>query len=366
MTVPSSQPGPRRSPLFSRYLDLGAKLTPFSGWEMPLQFQGIRQEHQAVRQQVGLFDISHMGKFVLQGGNPLETLQTLVPSDLSRLKPGKARYTVLLNAEGGILDDLIIYRQDGEQVVLIVNAATQDADREWLQAHLPKTTTWGDRHEGHVLLALQGPQAQTCLQPLVTSHLAQLSFFSHRQVQILGHPAFIARTGYTGEDGFEIMMAPEAGQHLWDSLISEGVVPCGLGARDTLRLEAALPLYGQDMTRETTPLEAGLDWLVHLNRKGDFIGRQRLEQQASQGVSRRLVGIEMLSRQIARHDYPLFHEGTCIGQVTSGGPSPSLGKNIALGYVPPELASPGQGLQVQIRGKLYEAEVVETPFYRRP
>ena len=273
---------------------------------------------------------------------------------------------MLLNPEGGILDDLIIYHQENEQVLLIVNAATREADGAWIQSHLPASTTWSDRTQEQVLLALQGPEAQSHLQSLVTCDLTQLSFFSHCHLQILGHPAFIARTGYTGEDGFEIMLSPEAGEHLWDSLISEGVTPCGLGARDTLRLEAALPLYGQDMTPETTPLEAGLDWLVHLKRKGDFIGRQRLEEQASQGVSQRLVGIEMLSRQIARHDYPLFHEGTCIGQVTSGGPSPSLGKNIALGYVPPELASPGQGLQVQIRGKLYEAEVVKTPFYRRP
>jgi len=358
-------PQPRRSPLFSRYSDLGAKLTSFSGWEMPLQFQGIRQEHQAVRQQVGVFDISHMGKFILRGGNPLEALDPLVPSDLSRLKPGKARYTLLLNPEGGILDDLIVYCQADDEVVLIVNAATRERDHDWLQAHLPETTHLSDRSDSQVLLALQGQLAQSVLQPLVDTNLAQLSVFNHCQTEIFGHPAFIARTGYTGEDGFEIMLPPEAGLHLWDYLLEREAVPCGLGARDTLRLEAALPLYGQDMNEETTPLEAGLDWLVHLKRKGDFIGRSILEHQAAEGWPRQLVGIAMLGRSIARHDYSLWHEGTSVGYVTSGAPSPTLGINIALGYVPPGLSHPGQALEVEIRGKRHPAEVVKTPFYRR-
>lgn len=358
-------PLPRRSPLFPRYRDLGAKLTSFSGWEMPLQFQGIRQEHHAVRQQVGVFDISHMGKFLLRGGNPLDSLDPLVPSDLSRLKPGKARYTLLLNPEGGILDDLIVYRQADDEVVLIVNAATRERDKDWIQAHLAEGTRLSDRSETQVLLALQGQLAQSVLQPLVDTNLAQLSFFNHCRTQMFGHPAFIARTGYTGEDGFEIMLPPEAGLNLWDHLLEQGVVPCGLGARDTLRLEAALPLYGQDMDEDTTPLEAGLGWLVHLERKGDFIGRPRLQQQATQGQARQLVGIAMLGRPIARHDYPLWHEGTPVGHVTSGAPSPTLGINIALGYVPPHLTNPGQGLEVEIRGKRHPAEVVKTPFYRR-
>ncbi len=332
---------------------------------MPLQFQGIRQEHQAVRQQVGVFDISHMGKFLLKGGNPLEALDPLVPSDLSRLKPGKARYTLLLNPEGGILDDLIVYRQAEDEVILIVNAATQEADKDWLQAHLPEKTQLRDRSETQVLLALQGQLAQSVLQPLVDINLAQLSVFNHGQTQIFGDPAFIARTGYTGEDGFEIMLPAAAGLNLWDTLLEQEVVPCGLGARDTLRLEAALPLYGQDMDEQTTPLEAGLDWLVHLERKGDFMGRSVLEQQAAEGRPRQLVGIAMLGRSIARHDYPLFQEGTPVGRVTSGAPSPTLGINIALGYVPPHLTIPGQGLEVEIRGKRHRAEVVKTPFYRR-
>lgn len=332
---------------------------------MPLQFQGIRQEHQAVRQQVGVFDISHMGKFLLKGGNPLEALDPLVPSDLSRLKPGKARYTLLLNPEGGILDDLIVYRQAEDEVILIVNAATQEADKDWLQAHLPEKTQLRDRSETQVLLALQGQLAQSVLQPLVDINLAQLSVFNHGQTQIFGDPAFIARTGYTGEDGFEIMLPAAAGLNLWDYLLEQEVAPCGLGARDTLRLEAALPLYGQDMDEQTTPLEAGLDWLVHLERKGDFMGRSVLEQQAAGGPSRQLVGIAMVGRSIARHDYPLWQAGTPVGRVTSGAPSPTLGINIALGYVPLHLTTPGQRLEVEIRGKRHLAEVVKTPFYLR-
>lgn len=332
---------------------------------MPLQFQGIRQEHQAVRQQVGVFDISHMGKFLLKGGNPLEALDPLVPSDLSRLKPGKARYTLLLNPEGGILDDLIVYRQAEDEVILIVNAATQEADKDWLQAHLPEKTQLRDRSETQVLLALQGQLAQSVLQPLVDINLAQLSVFNHGQTQIFGDPAFIARTGYTGEDGFEIMLPAAAGLNLWDYLLEQEVAPCGLGARDTLRLEAALPLYGQDMDEQTTPLEAGLDWLVHLERKGDFMGRSVLEQQAAGGPSRQLVGIAMVGRSIARHDYPLWQAGTPVGRVTSGAPSPTLGINIALGYVPLHLTTPGQTLEVEVRGKRHLAEVVKTPFYLR-
>ncbi len=346
-------------------------MTAFSGWEMPVQFVGITKEHQAVRQQVGMFDISHMGKFVLQGNAVLAQLQPLVPSNLGRLQPGMAQYSLLLNEQGGILDDLIVYDQGtteaGDQrVVLIVNAATREMDKAWLLAHLDTNQlTFADHSLDMVLIAVQGPQAIAALQPLVAQDLSPIPAFGHLETTILGAPAFIARTGYTGEDGVEIMLAAEAGQDLWRSLLDAGITPCGLGARDTLRLEAAMGLYGQDMTTSTTPLEAGLGWVVHLAEKQDFMGRAALEAQKQAGVPRRLVGLQLQGRTIARHDYPVWFEGAAIGIVTSGTLSPTLGYPIALAYVPTALSKPGQEVLVEIRGKQYPATVVKRPFYRR-
>ena len=358
-----------KTPLHSLICQQTTKLTAFAGLEMPIQFTGLKQEHQAVRESVGMFDISHMGKFVLTGQGILKALQTLVPTDLGRLSPGKAQYTVLLNEQAGIIDDIIIYDQgktpDGqERVTLIVNAATTQKDHDWLLAHLPKTVTLTDLSSDLVLIALQGPKAIAVLQPLLDQELGQLPAFGHLEATLLGETAFIARTGYTGEDGFEIMLSPTAGQKLWQTFLTNGVVPCGLGARDTLRLEAAMGLYGQDMDDQTTPLEAGLGWLVHLDKPGDFIGRSPLEQQKAHGVKKRLVGLEMQGKQIARHDYPILHQDQTIGVITSGTLSPTLNKAIALGYVPVELAKIGQTLEVEIRGKTYPAQVVKKPFYR--
>ncbi|MEB3227067.1 MAG: glycine cleavage system aminomethyltransferase GcvT, partial [Synechocystis sp.] len=307
-----------KTPLHPLICQQTTKLTAFAGWEMPVQFTGLKQEHQAVRQGVGMFDISHMGKFVLTGQGILTALQTLVPTDLRRLSPGKAQYTVLLNDQAGIIDDIIIYDQGQtpdcqERMTLIVNAATTEKDRDWLLAHLPKTVTLTDLSGDRVLIALQGPQAIAVLQPLVDQDLAPLPAFAHLEATLLGETVFIARTGYTGEDGVEIMLSPTAGQQLWQRLGDQGVVPCGLGARDTLRLEAAMGLYGQDMNAHTTPLEAGLGWLVHLDKPEDFVGRSILEQQKVDGVKKRLVGIEMQGKQIARHDYPIVHNQETVG-----------------------------------------------------
>ncbi|MBD2652660.1 glycine cleavage system aminomethyltransferase GcvT [Synechocystis sp. FACHB-383] len=358
-----------RTPLYDLIGQQTSKLTAFAGWEMPVQFTGLKQEHQAVREKVGMFDISHMGKFVLTGADVLTALQSLVPSDLARLTPGKAQYTVLLNEQGGIIDDIIVYDQGKtangeEQVTLIVNAATTEKDKQWLLGHLSQVIDLQDLSREQVLIALQGPESVSVLQPLVDGDLDGLPAFGHLETELLGAKAFIARTGYTGEDGFEIMVSPEVGQQLWQTFLRKDVAPCGLGARDTLRLEAAMDLYGQDMNDHTTPLEAGLGWLVHLDSKGDFIGRSVLEQQKTNGIEKRLVGLEMLGKQIARHDYPLMHKGKNIGIVTSGTLSPTLEKAIALGYVPPELAKVGQELEVEIRGKTYGIKVVKKPFYR--
>ena len=359
-----------RTPLYQLALEQKARLTAFSGWEMPVQYSGIGQEHEAVRTSAGMFDISHMGKFAFQGRQLLEHLQPLVPSDLKRLHVGEAQYTVLLNSQAGIIDDIIFYYQGedkaGEQRgMMIVNAATRTRDKALLLANLEAAPVdLQDLSKEKVLIAVQGPQAAAYLQPFVQEDLTPIKAFGHLEATLLDQPAFIARTGYTGEDGFEVMVAPEVGVELWRSLLSAGVTPCGLGARDTLRLEAAMALYGQDIYETTTPLEAGLGWVVHLDTKGDFIGRSVLEQQKATGVERRLVGIEMQGRYIARHGYPVLYEGKPVGEVTSGTLSPTVGKAIALAYVPTSLSKTGQQLEVEIRGKAYPAVVVKKPFYR--
>ena len=353
-------------------------MVPFAGWDMPVQFSGLLQEHQAVRQQVGMFDISHMGVLRLEGTNPKDTLQALVPTDLHRIGPGEACYTVLLNEKGGILDDLVVYdlgtnKQDSQSLLIVINAACSETDTIWLKQHLqPAGIALSDAKNNGVLLALQGPQATKVLERLSGESLASLPRFGHRQVQFYGLGAedpcsvFVARTGYTGEDGFELLLEAEAGRALWLQLLTEGVIPCGLGSRDTLRLEAAMHLYGQDMDINTTPFEAGLGWLVHLEMPAPFMGRTALEQQAEQGPIRRLVGLKLSGRAIARHGYPLLHNNNKVGEITSGTWSPSLGEAIALGYLPTALARIGNEVEVEIRGKHHPATVVKRPFYRRP
>ncbi|QIR39642.1 glycine cleavage system aminomethyltransferase GcvT [Tolypothrix sp. PCC 7910] len=359
-----------RTPLYQLGLKLKARFTNFSGWEMPVQYSGITREHEAVRNEAGMFDISHMGKFTLQGKNPIEHLQKLVPSDLNRLKPGQAQYTVLLNPQGGIIDDIIIYHQGEDstgkqQVAIIVNAGTTDKDKAWLLEHLDlNAVEFQDLSQDKALIAIQGPKAVQYLQPFVEADLNPIKAFGHLQASVLGKPAFLARTGYTGEDGFEVMVDPEVGIELWQSLSEAGVIPCGLGARDTLRLEAAMALYGQDIGDTTTPLEAGLGWLVHLDTKGDFIGRAVLEEQKANGLKRRLVGLQMQGRNIARHGYQVLSSGKVVGEVTSGTLSPTLSYPIALAYVPSQVATIGQQLEVEIRGKAYPTVVVKRPFYR--
>lgn len=360
-----------RTPLYPLHLELNARMVPFSGWEMPVQYSGISQEHHAVRQQTGMFDISHMGKFVLSGANLIDQLQKLVPSDLSPLQPGEAQYTVMLNPAAGIVDDLIIYFQGevkGEQkITTIVNAATTDKDKNWLLSHLDMSRVeFQDLSLNKALIAVQGATAVQSLQAFVQEDLFAIKRFGHLEGTVLGKPGFLARTGYTGEDGFEVMVDPDVAESLWRSLLQSGVVPCGLGARDTLRLEAAMALYGQDINDSTTPLEAGLNWLVHLDRKGEFIGRSRLEQQKETGVDRRLVGLQMAGRNIARHDYLVLHNGEKVGIVTSGTLSQTLGYPVALAYVTTALSKLGQILEVEIRGKAYSATVVKRPFYKSP
>jgi len=360
-----------RTPLYDLAVESKARFTEFSGWEMPVQFSGIGQEHQAVRTTAGMFDISHMGKFTMQGKDLISQLQNLVPSDLSRLQPGQAQYSVLLNPEAGIIDDIIFYYQGEsagvQQGVMIVNAATAAKDKVWLLNHINTSVVeFQDISQEKALIAVQGPEATKQLQQFVKEDLSNIKSFGHLSGTVLGKTAFLARTGYTGEDGFEVMVDPEVGVELWRGLLAAGVVPCGLGARDTLRLEAAMALYGQDITEGTTPLEAGLNWLVHLDSKGEFIGRKILESQKASGVTQRLVALQMQGRNIARHDYPVIYQGERVGEVTSGSWSPTLECAIALAFVPTNLSKIDQELEVEIRGKFYPAKVVKKPFYRSP
>jgi aminomethyltransferase len=363
-------------------------MVPFAGWEMAVQYGGLVAEHQAVRRHCGVFDISHMGVLRLRGDGAKDALQSLVPSDLFRIGPGEACYTVLLNEAGGIRDDLIVYDRgwgpgaggepESHELLLVINAACAEADTAWLCSQLePQGITITDAKGDGVLLALQGPEAQTRLEALAGTHLTGLPRFGHRHLNLQGSAAaaaagagvFVARTGYTGEDGFELLLSRDAGQALWQQLLAEGVTPCGLGARDSLRLEAAMHLYGADMDATTSPLEVSLAWLVHLEMPKPFVGRAVLERQSAEGVTRRLVGLELEGRAIPRHGYPVLAAGAQpgsepIGEVTSGGWSPCLERGIALALVPAELARPGTALAVQIRGKAEPARVVRRPFYK--
>ena len=365
-----------RTPLHDLCVTTGGRMVPFAGWEMPVQFSGLVAEHTAVRQRVGLFDISHMGVLRIEGSNPKDALQTLVPTDLHRIGPGQACYSVLLNESGGIRDDLIVYDlgqtnsgQGEASLIVVINAACAAADTAWISEQLtPQGLQVTDEKGDGVLLALQGPEALARMEQLSGVDLHALPRFAHRMLDLKGlsRPVFCARTGYTGEDGVELLLAREDGRNLWNRLVADGVTPCGLGARDTLRLEAAMHLYGQDMDADTTPFEAGLGWLVHLEMPSTFTGRAALERAADSGPSRRLVGLKLKGRAIARHGYPVIHNGEQAGAITSGSWSPTLQEAIALAYVPTALAKVGQELGVEIRGQVQAATVVRRPFYRHP
>ena len=353
-------------------------MVPFAGWEMAVQFAGLLEEHKAVRERCGLFDISHMGVLRLSGPGAKDVVQGLVPTDLFRIGPGEACYTVLLNEQGGIQDDLIVYDRgwdasaEAHELLLVINAACAEADTAWIRSHLEPAGIQVSDHKGDgVLVALQGPEAAAQLEAISGTSLEGLPRFGHCQLELPGiGSAFVARTGYTGEDGFELLLDRAAGLAFWTQCLERGIQPCGLGARDTLRLEAAMHLYGSDMDATTSPLEVGLGWLVHLEMPKPFIGREVLERQTSDGVQRRLVGLQLQGRAIPRHGYPVLAAGaepgsTPIGTITSGGWSPSLQAGIALAHVPANATKLGSELAVEIRGRAETAVVVKRPFYRR-
>jgi aminomethyltransferase len=358
----------RRTSLYGEHLAAGARMVPFAGWEMPVQYAGIVEEHRAVRTRAGLFDVSHMGEVEVSGRGARETVQWLLTNDIGRLRPGAGLYSPMCAPHGGILDDLTVFRLDEERYLLIVNAATADSDYRWIATHT-RGAEATDRSAEFALLALQGPRAQSILQRLTRADLTGLRAFAMLDgIDVAGARAFISRTGYTGEDGFEIGCPWDSAPAIWQTLMdagrSDGLVPVGLGARDTLRLEAGFMLYGTDIDETTTPLEAPLAWTVKWE-KGDFAGRGALEEQKARGVARKLIGFEMLDRAIARHGYPLTAGATPVGAVTSGTFGPWVNKGIGMGYVERAAAVPGAALEVEIRGKAARAVVVKLPFYRR-
>jgi len=346
-------------------------MVAFGGWEMPVEYTGLIAEHLAVRKAAGLFDVSHMGEFEVSGPGALAFLQKVTANNVAKLRDGQAQYSALPLANGAPVDDVIVYRCAPDRFLLVVNAANLEKDWGWLRSQGPVGCELRDRSDDYALLALQGPSAQAILQPLTAIDLAQVAHYHFAEGTVGGHPVTVARTGYTGEDGFEIFVAPDRADGLWRRLIEagrdRGLVPAGLGARDTLRLEAKMCLYGNDLDDTTTLVEAGLGFIVSLDpEKGDFVGRPVLEEQKKSGPPRKLVGFEVTGRGIARHGYPVYLGDTEVGAVTSGSYAPFLQKNIGLVYLPSGKAAPGTELEVEIRGKRVPARVVPTPFYRRP
>ncbi|HMF42189.1 MAG TPA: glycine cleavage system aminomethyltransferase GcvT [Polyangia bacterium] len=361
----------RRTPLYEAHVRLGAKMVDFGGWAMPVSYPtGILEEHRATRTAVGVFDVCHMGEVHFTGPGAAATVQRLVTNDVGRLENGRAFYTVACLPTGGIVDDLIVYRLQPDHYVAVVNASNIDKDVDWFQEHRGDDCKIDDASPRTGLIAFQGPRAEAALQPLTSLPLDRLRPFSFASdATVDGRPVWIARTGYTGEDGFEIFCDAQDAPALWDRLMTAaegaGGKPVGLGARDTLRLEARLPLYGNDLDDDTTPLEAGLGWVVKLEGD-DFIGRDALRAQQAAGIARKLTGFVMTERGIARHGYAIHDaDGAAVGTVTSGGPAPTLTQNIGLGYVPTRLSVTGTKLSIDCRGKRVAAEVVTGPFYKR-
>jgi aminomethyltransferase len=357
----------KRTALYEQHRSHGARMVEFAGWDMPVQYTGVIEEHTAVRARAGLFDVSHMGEIEIRGSGAGDACQRMTANDVRRLQDGQAQYTLICLPSGGIVDDVILYRFSARRFFFCVNAANREAVAAWLVEHAGEAEVI-DRSDEYAQLALQGPRATTVLGRLTALALDRVRAFAFLEGRVAGQDVIVARTGYTGEDGWEIYCESPKAAPLWQALLEagrgDGVVPAGLGARDTLRLEAALPLYGHELSRTTTPLEAGLDRFVRLD-KGDFIGRAALEQQRRSGVPRRLVGLVALDPGIPRQGYLLEHEGRVVGEVTSGTKSPTLGKPIALGYVTPNCREPRTKLGVRIRNRTVMAEVVPTPFYRR-
>jgi aminomethyltransferase len=369
---PLSEPSAplQRTPLFDRHVGARARMVPFGGWEMPVEYSGISSEHLAVRERAGLFDVSHMGEIEIAGADALAAVQKISSNDASRLGVGQIQYAGLMTPEGTFVDDLLVYRWADDHFLLVVNASNIKKDYDWIRGQI---AGFGDAvavnsSSRYALLALQGPAAASVLQPLTGVDLSAIKYYWFAHGEVAGVRGTISRTGYTGEDGFEIFCPPAQAGKLWNAILDAGrnvdLQPAGLGARDTLRLEAGMRLYGNDIDETTTVLEADLGWIVGW-KKADFLGLDVLRRQKAEGVSRRLVGFELIDRGIARHGCPVLIEGALAGQVTSGTQTPFLKKAIGMAYVPPAAATAGSEIALDVRGRQLKAKVVPMPFYKR-
>jgi aminomethyltransferase len=367
----------KETPFTPYHIALGAKMLPFAGYNMPIEYTGINDEHAAVRERAGLFDVSHMGEIRVKGPNALDFLQTVATNDVSALFDGKVQYSCLPNGRGGIVDDLVIYRFDEQTFLLVVNASNIEKDWDFLCEHASRfgLTPGKELYNASdeiAQLALQGPLAPAIMQAVCDAPVADMDYYTFKKATVAGvKDVIVSATGYTGEKGYEIYFANEDAPRLWDALWKaggpHGMQAAGLGARDTLRLEMGYCLYGNDIDETTSPIEAGLGWIVKFREGKDFIDHERMERQKVEGVSRRLVGFEMIDRGVPRHDYPIADaEGNPIGRVTSGTMSPCLRVGIGLGYVAAEFAAPGSEISIVVRGRNLKARVVKTPFYKKP
>ncbi|MFN2578588.1 MAG: glycine cleavage system aminomethyltransferase GcvT [Pyrinomonadaceae bacterium] len=363
----------RKTPLNDLHRAMGGRMVEFGGWDMPVQYPaGTMAEHLRTRTHAGLFDVSHMGEFDVRGADAITFVNRLVSNDATKLIDGQAQYSALTTPGGGVIDDLLVYRRAENHLWLVVNAGTTHKDWDWIESHYQhENVELRNTSSEYCQIALQGPDAISILQKLTHMPLAEIKYYHFREGQVDGVPATISRTGYTGEDGFEVYAAAEKAEQLWTRILDagnfgaeEGVLPCGLAARNTLRLEAGMCLYGHEIDENTTLLEANLGWITKLN-KPDFIGREALAKQKEAGVRRKLIGFEMTDRGIARDNQDILIDGQRLGLVTSGSPAPFLKKSIGMGYVPVDLANVGQRIEIDVRGKLLAAEIVPLPFYKR-
>lgn len=365
--TPSTQ-APQRTVLYDTHLAHGAKMVEFGGFLMPVQYRGIIDEHQQVRKSVGIFDVSHMGEFEFRGPSAREFLQRMTINDVNKLEIGQAQYSALCYPEGGIVDDVIVYRK-ADRYLMVVNAANLPKDWDWLAQHADANVGMVDVSNETGLLAVQGRNAQATLQKLTRFDLQTLKYYWFAETELAGVPVLISRTGYTGEDGFEVAMADTHAVKIWNAIMEAGnefgLEPIGLGARDTLRLEVKFCLYGNDIGQTTNPLEAGLGWITKVD-KGEFLGKGAIAQMKANGPKRKLVGFELPGKNIARHGYAILKDGQNIGHVTSGTFAPSLQKAIGMGYVATEHSAVDTEIAIDIRGRMAPARIVKTPFYQRP
>ena len=369
MNAPSSDPAPalKKTPLWERHRALGGKMVPFGGWDMPVEYSGLSEEHRAVRERAGLFDVSHMGEIRVRGPKAFDVVQHLTCNDVAALDDGKIQYSAFLTPKGTFVDDLLTYRLAADDYLLVVNASNTPKDVAWAKAAASPGAAVEDESPLWAQLALQGPRGPEILQTLTDLPLDKILYYRFAAGKVLGVPAIVSRTGYTGEDGFEVYLHPDHAGDVWDAILKagkpHGILPTGLGARDTLRLEACLALYGNDIDDAHTAWEANLGWIVKM-KKGEFTGRDALAKQKEAGVPVKLVGFEVTGRGIARHGYPLTLDGGS-GVVTSGTQTPTVGKPIGLAYVPADKTAPGTPLTIDVRGRGVAAAVVPTPFYKR-